>query len=676
MKGKVYFIGAGPGDPELLTLKGKRVLEEADLILYADSLVNPEITRFAKPGAVLEGSSSLHLDEIMNRMIEAVRKGQTVARVHSGDPSVYGAILEQMVRLDAEGIPYEVIPGVSSVFAAAARLGMELTVPEVAQTVILTRTGGRTPMPPREELKKLAAHQTTLALFLSASHIRKVVEELKEGGYSSETPVAVLYRVTWPDEQVILTTLDQVAEEVLQSHITRHAIVLIGPAVGQAFKGKASLPSASHLYKSSFSHLFRGARSNPPLPRSSASSFKELGILARSRPGAELAGKLHQLLPDSQLYLPQDVERDLLSFIGPAARDRVSLYRGSVISLLQEVFTSHQGLILCMPLGIVVRALGKMAKEKRSDPAVVVVDEAGKFAISVLSGHLGGANQLAQRVAGLLKGQAVITTASEVHQTLAVDLLGREWGWQIVNPDQITAVSAAMINGEPVGIYQDAGEPNWWPPQRGQPTEWPLPKNLHVYSDLEALRKSGCKAFLLITHRLLAEFSDLETGDWRLGAGKDPVPRLKPQIGETRRIAPTLIYRPKSLVAGVGCTRGVAMEEIEEALFAALKQNQLAFESLRNLATIDLKKGEPGLAAFSEKYGLPLETFTRDQLKTVENLPHPSETTLKYVGVPGVCEPAAMLSARNNKLLVEKYKYGRVTLAIAEINFRQKGQDL
>ncbi len=658
MKGKVYFIGAGPGDPEYLTVKGKKILEKADFILYADSLVSPEIRRFAKSDARIEGSSHLHLDEIMIKIIQAAREGQIVARVHSGDPSLYGAIQEQIACLNEAGIPYEVIPGVSSVFAAAARLGIELTVPEVAQTLILTRIGGRTPMPPQEELRKLATHQTTLAIFLSASHIRKVVEELKEGGYSSNTPVAVLYRITWPDEQVILTTLDQVAEEVIRSRITKQALILVGPALKSLIdfdRSRGEDRKTSRLYDRTFNHLFRKADLRKEWEskeakreeelKSSELPFKELGIIARSYPGAELAEKLHHLLPDSRLYLPQDVRQRIISSKEP---ENVVFYNGSVISLLQDIFTSHRGLILCMPLGIVVRTLGKLAKDKRSDPAVVVVDEAGRFAISVLSGHLGGANPLAQQVAGLLGGQAVITTASEVHNTLAVDLLGKLWGWHLVNPDQITPVSAAVINGEPVGIYQDAGERNWWSSHQ------PLPENIRIYTELEELRKSDCKALILITH-------------WE----DKTVPGTSPLLPSR----PVVIYRPKSLVVGIGCTRGISTEEVEEALFSLLKQHQLAFESVRNLATIDLKKEETGLKVFGEKYGLSLDIFSKEQINTVKDLSHPSEVVFKQVGVWGVCEPAALLSARRQspcqraRLLVEKSTCDRITLAIAEIDF-------
>lgn len=259
--GKVYFIGAGPGDPELLTLKGKRIIEEADVIIYADSLVNPEICRFARAGAQIHRSSSLALEEIVALMVEAVREGQTVARVHTGDPSIFGALLEQMAALESRGIAFEVVPGVSSIFAAAAALGVELTAPDISQTVIVTRLEGRTPVPPRERLSSLAEHNATIVLFLSITMIEEVVAQLREGGYADGTPVAVVQRATWPDERIIRGTLADVAEKVRQAGIKSQALILVGDALDQEIKSSDGWQK-SRLYDKGFSHRFRKARSD------------------------------------------------------------------------------------------------------------------------------------------------------------------------------------------------------------------------------------------------------------------------------------------------------------------------------------------------------------------------------------------------------------------------------
>ncbi|MDX1779355.1 MAG: precorrin-4 C(11)-methyltransferase, partial [Thermodesulfobacteriota bacterium] len=212
-KGKVYFIGAGPGDPELLTLKGKAIIEKADILIYAGSLVNPQVLKFKKKGATNYNSASMNLKEIIALIAREVKKGKTVARIHSGDPSIYGAIQEQISLLEKKNILYEVIPGVSSVFAAAAALKKELTVPERSQTVMLTRISGRTKVPDRESIDKLAQAQATMAIFLSVAHIEKVVEQLSTG-YPPDTPVAVIYRASWPDEKVVRGTLKTIAGKV------------------------------------------------------------------------------------------------------------------------------------------------------------------------------------------------------------------------------------------------------------------------------------------------------------------------------------------------------------------------------------------------------------------------------------------------------------------------------
>ncbi len=225
---KVYFIGGGPGDPELLTIRARNVIKRADVIIYADSLVNPEVCRFAPEKAEIYRSASLTLEEITGIIVNAVKEGKVVARLQSGDPSIYGAIQEQMAVLDGKGIAYEIIPGVSSLFAAAAALKTELTVPEISQTVIITRLEGKTPVPALENLKSLARHQSSMAIFLSASLIEKVVAELLAGGYPPETPAAVIYKASWQDEVMLRTTLKKLVAEVRASGIKKQALILVG----------------------------------------------------------------------------------------------------------------------------------------------------------------------------------------------------------------------------------------------------------------------------------------------------------------------------------------------------------------------------------------------------------------------------------------------------------------
>ena len=252
MATQVYFIGAGPGDPELLTFKGKRIIEQADVIIYADSLIDPRVCSLARSDAEIYKSASLSLEEITGIILSAVKEGKLVARLQSGDPTIYGAIGEQMAALKEHGIDYQVIPGVSSLFAAAASLKAELTVPDVSQTVIITRVEGRTPVPEGESLRSLAAHQATLAIFLSAGMIERVVQELLEGGYPSETPVAVVYRASWEDETVIRAALKDIGGELRGRGIKRQALILVGGVLGLEGKG-----CRSRLYDKGFSHGYR-----------------------------------------------------------------------------------------------------------------------------------------------------------------------------------------------------------------------------------------------------------------------------------------------------------------------------------------------------------------------------------------------------------------------------------
>lgn len=269
-RGKVYFVGGGPGDPELLTLKAKRVIESADLVIYADSLVHPSIADFARPGAEIRGSKDLTLPEIMKLTVGAANQGKTVARVQSGDPAIYGAILEQMRALEVEGIEYEIIPGVSSAFAAAALLKAELTVPQVSQTIIMTRAEGRIAMPPREQLRELGAHGCTIVIFLSITRTYRIVRELRAAGYAKETPVAVVYRVGWPDQQVIRGTLADITAKVREAKITLQALILVGPALDPSLRLGSSLeegPAASHLYSEDYTHRYRRSRTRVSKPR-------------------------------------------------------------------------------------------------------------------------------------------------------------------------------------------------------------------------------------------------------------------------------------------------------------------------------------------------------------------------------------------------------------------------
>lgn len=309
-------------------------------------------------------------------------------------------------------------------------------------------------------------------------------------------------------------------------------------------------------------------------------------------------------------------------------------FDGPVGGLLHELFPRYRKLVLFIALGAVVRLLAPLLKDKKTDPGVVVVDDSGRYAVSVLSGHLGGANELARLVASHLGGEAVITTGSDVLGTLAPDLLGRELGWVIEGEGNLTMAGAAMVNGESVGFFQDAGQRDWW--------DRPLPGNIRPFDSLESLDASSCVAALVVTDRLIgAQYASL--------------------------LERSVVYRPKSLALGIGCNRGVSGSDVEEAVLRVLEDNALSVKSVRNLATIDIKSDEEGILEFARAHGLPITYFSAQELDQVIDIPNPSAKIRRLVGSRGVCEPAAMLSAGTERLLIAKTKSGNVTVAVARV---------
>ncbi len=248
----IHFVGAGPGAADLITVRGETLLKTADVVVYAGSLVSPAHLERTKPGCEVYDSASMTLEQVMNVMIPASRAGKTVVRLHTGDPSIYGAIREQMDILDEAGVPYEVCPGVSSFCGAAAALRAEYTLPNVSQTVILSRMAGRTPVPERESIRSLAAHGSTMVLFLSTGMLGRLSAELIAGGYAPDTPAAIVYKATWPDEKVVRTTVAGLEQAAKENGITRTALITVGSFLGDRYE-------RSRLYDPTFAHGYREA---------------------------------------------------------------------------------------------------------------------------------------------------------------------------------------------------------------------------------------------------------------------------------------------------------------------------------------------------------------------------------------------------------------------------------
>ena len=250
---QVYFVGAGPGDPDLITVKGRKLLEEADVVVYAGSLVNPAVLAVTPAGCEIHNSASMTLDEVIAVMKAGVEQGKKVVRLHTGDPSIYGAIQEQIDLLNKLEIRWQVVPGVSSFLAAAAALGQEYTLPGVSQTVIITRMEGRTPVPEKEQIRSLAAHQTTMCIFLSVHMFGELVQELLDGGYVADTPVAVVEKASWPEQRIFRGTLTTIADQLVAAGVSRTAMVIVGDVLAREYE-------QSRLYAPEFGHMFREAK--------------------------------------------------------------------------------------------------------------------------------------------------------------------------------------------------------------------------------------------------------------------------------------------------------------------------------------------------------------------------------------------------------------------------------
>lgn len=250
----VYFVGAGTGAVDLITVRGMRLLEKADVIIYAGSLVNPDLLDYAKKDCQIHNSAKLTLDEVIDIMEKASEEDKTIVRLHTGEPSIYGAVREQMDELDRLGIEYESCPGVSACFGAAASLNLEYTLPDISQSLIITRMEGRTKVPPKESIESFAAHQTSMAIYLSTGMLDELSRRLVAGGYKEDTPAALVYKATWPEEEKYICTVKTLAETAKEHKITKTALVLVGDVIGHRNYEK------SRLYAPDFSTEYRQAK--------------------------------------------------------------------------------------------------------------------------------------------------------------------------------------------------------------------------------------------------------------------------------------------------------------------------------------------------------------------------------------------------------------------------------
>jgi cobalt-precorrin 5A hydrolase len=345
-------------------------------------------------------------------------------------------------------------------------------------------------------------------------------------------------------------------------------------------------------------------------------------IVAITKHGIEIARMIKHRMPEVEIYVPakhSDGGTDINWFSDQSTQ------------LVGSLFKTHDALICIFSLGAVIRMVAPHLVDKKSDPAVIVIDDRANHVISALSGHLGGANALARLVASFLNAQPVITTAADVNETIAVDLAGREFGWTIENFENVTKTSAFMVNEEKIAVYQDAGEKNWW--------HAPLPKNVTVVGSIEEIRSPEFKAGLVISDRAISD------------------PEIKSK---------SVIYRPRSLVVGIGLHWDTSKDAIESGIRAVFEEKGLSFASIRNVSSINREARVKGLEEFSKQYNIPVEIYGKDELASV-SVPNPSATVQKFEGTPSVSEASSLLSSKG-ELIVPKQKFPpNLTVAVSRV---------
>ena len=714
----VHFVGAGPGACDLITVRGMNRIKEADVIIYAGSLVNPELLSYAKADCEIYNSAHMTLDAVVAVMREAEAAGKGTVRLHTGDPSVYGAIREQMDLLDEYGIAYDVCPGVSAVFGAAASLACEYTLPDVTQTLILTRAEGKTPVPEKENLRSLAAHRASLVLYLSSGLARKVRQELLLGGYAEDTPVAVVYKATWPEEKIIRTTLAKLPEDMEAAGITKTALIIVSPALGSIYE-------KSKLYDAAYATEYRGA-TEITLPV----GIRRVLLVTCSVRGYATMQKLAKKLENIS-------GAEIITKVKCEALPDVSM-RETVKACVDEYFGEVDAIVFVTASGIAVRSVAEHLAHKSEDPAIVCMDECGKHVISLVSGHAGGANALTQMLADVMWATPVITTATDVEGRFSVDDYARKHNLLVTDWEKAKAISAEVLaaGAEPVwmdarksaseadrvdaresaseadrvDIRESAGEADRVDERESAGEADRVDERESVgEADRVDERGSAGEADRVDERESAGEIgsgSPLETG-CEVGVGKGLGYRIGERIQYTMNIgayqvivtpektitdAKTLQLVPRCIVAGVGCKKGTPVDKIEHAVQDAFAKAGLRMEALCAVVSINLKKEEAGLQEFCKTRNVPFETYTAEELQAVPGTFSASEFVSGVTGVDNVCERSAVKyasehgvsqdhrllrerahedelllgkQAKHGELLLRKQAYGGVTVALA-----------
>lgn len=651
----VHFVGAGPGACDLITVRGMNRIKEADVIIYAGSLVNPELLSYAKADCEIYNSAHMTLEDVVAVMREAEASGKITVRLHTGDPSVYGAIREQMDLLNESGIAYDVCPGVSAVFGAAASLACEYTLPDVTQTLILTRAEGKTPVPEKENLRSLAAHRASLVLYLSSGLARKVRQELLIGGYAEDTPVAVVYKATWPEEKIIRTTLAKLPENMEAAGITKTALIIVSPALGSIYE-------KSKLYDAAFATEYRGA-TEIDLP----AGIRRVLLITCSVRGYATMQKLAKKLENIS-------GAEIIAKVKCEALPEVSM-KETVKACVDEYFEQVDAIVFVTASGIAVRSVAEHLTHKSKDPAIVCMDEFGKHVISLVSGHAGGANALTQMLADVMWATPVITTATDVEGRFSIDDYAREHNLVVMDWAKAKAISAEVLATGAKPVWVDESKVS----QEEEKNVCEICKEQkstgigvdEIENDGYGNEVDGCE-------NRVDECGNEADGCENRGDGcgnRNDVQRLK--IGSYQVIVTpldilpdekTLQLVPLCIVAGIGCKKETSSDKIEHAVQEAFEKANLRMEALCAVASIDLKKEEAGLQEFCAARKVPFETYTAEELQAVLGTFSASEFVTGVTGVDNVCERSAVKFAsehgvsQNQRLLREQMNDGALLL--------------
>lgn len=603
----IHFVGAGPGAEDLITVRGMRLLEQADVIIYAGSLVNPKLLDYATADCKIYNSAVMTLEEVIAVMREAEAEGQNTVRLHTGEPSIYGAVREQMEMLDEEGIPYDSCPGVSACFGAAASLNLEYTLPGISQSLVITRMEGKTAVPEKEQIELFASHRCSMAVYLSAGMIEELAKRLILGGYDENTPAALVYKATWPDEQCFVCTLKDLPDLAKAHRITKTALILVGDVIAKNGYER------SKLYDPTFETEFRKVKKK--------TIRASLSIISFTKNGMELS-KRFQNGPCDEVVLytkwKAKEEKKVNNENEETETEVVQYVEESLADWTEKQFAKRNAILFIGACGIAVRAISSCVKDKFKDSPVLVLDEKGQFMIPILSGHIGGANAIAKDLAAYCNAIPVLTTATDVQEQFAIDLFAKENGLRIMNREKLALVTNKVLQHETIKIYVEPG------------------------ISLSLLDEKG----------IVISEADREDVDVRIG--------IDPPKNDC------LYLRPKQYVVGLGCKKGKNMEALREFLEEICDSLGIDTEEIAGFASIDVKKDEAGIKELAYYYRVPFWTFSKEELSQIVGTFSASSFVWDTVGVDNVCERSAMAVVSNGELIKPKTAKDGMTIAIVK----------